>query len=69
LEYPHYTRPPVFRGRSVPEILLQGNHGEIERWRRQEALRRTLQKRPELLKGLKLSPVDLKYLETLKSKP
>ncbi|MFO1464793.1 MAG: tRNA (guanosine(37)-N1)-methyltransferase TrmD [bacterium] len=65
LEYPHYTRPPVFQGRSVPEILLQGNHGEIEKWRRREALRRTLQKRPDLLEKLELSEADRKILEEL----
>jgi tRNA (guanine37-N1)-methyltransferase len=49
LEYPHYTRPPEFRGWPVPEILLSGNHGEIAKWRRQEALRRTADVRPDLL--------------------
>ena len=67
LEYPHYTRPPVFQGRSVPEILLQGNHAEIQRWRRVEALKRTLKKRPDLLEKTKLSPEDQKLLARLKS--
>jgi tRNA (guanine37-N1)-methyltransferase len=49
LEYPHYTRPPEFRGWPVPEILLSGNHGEIARWRRQQALRHTAEARPDLL--------------------
>ncbi|MCL1843060.1 MAG: tRNA (guanosine(37)-N1)-methyltransferase TrmD [Defluviitaleaceae bacterium] len=49
LEYPHYTRPSVFRGREVPEILLSGNHGKIEQWRREQSLVRTRQKRPDLL--------------------
>jgi tRNA (guanine37-N1)-methyltransferase len=49
LDYPHYTRPPVFRGLAVPDILLSGNHGNILRWRRKEALRRTLIGRPDLL--------------------
>jgi len=53
LEYPHYTRPPVFRGREVPEVLLSGNHGKIAEWRRNASLERTRRKRPEL----ELSPL------------
>lgn len=49
LDYPHYTRPAEFRGWRVPEVLLSGDHKEIERWRRQEALRRTRERRPDLL--------------------
>jgi tRNA (guanine37-N1)-methyltransferase len=49
LEYPQYTRPPVFEGHPVPEVLLSGHHGEIERWRRAEALARTRRRRPDLL--------------------
>jgi tRNA (guanine37-N1)-methyltransferase len=49
LEYPHYTRPPVFRNMAVPEVLLSGNHGEIAGWRRQQAHRRTQERRPDLL--------------------
>jgi tRNA (guanine37-N1)-methyltransferase len=49
LEHPHYTRPAVFRGMAVPDVLLSGNHGEIADWRRQEALRATQEKRPDLL--------------------
>jgi len=49
LDYPHYTRPPVYRGLAVPEVLMSGNHLSIEKWRRKEALRRTLLRRPELL--------------------
>lgn len=55
LEYPQYTRPEEFRGMTVPDVLLSGNHGEIERWRRLEALRRTLQRRPELLDAAELT--------------
>lgn len=51
LEYPQYTRPPVFRGRSVPAILRSGHHEAVRRWRRREALRRTLERRPDLLAG------------------
>jgi len=50
LEYPHYTRPAEFRGMKVPEVLLSGHHAEIEKWRRAEALKRTQQRRPDLLK-------------------
>jgi len=49
LEYPQYTRPPEFRGLTVPEVLLSGDHGEIARWRREQALRRTREKRPDLI--------------------
>ena len=49
LDYPHYTRPAEFRGLAVPDVLLSGHHAEIERWRRREALRRTLERRPDLL--------------------
>ena len=51
LDYPHYTRPPSFRGWNVPEILLSGNHEEIRKWRRQKALEKTLRNRPDLLEG------------------
>jgi tRNA (guanine37-N1)-methyltransferase len=65
LEYPHYTRPQNFRGHSVPEVLLSGHHAEIVRWRRQEALRRTLKRRPELLATTNLSPADQEFLQQL----
>jgi tRNA (guanine37-N1)-methyltransferase len=52
LDYPHYTRPPSFRGWDVPEVLLSGNHEEIRKWRRQKALEKTLRNRPDLLEGL-----------------
>ena len=48
LDHPHYTRPAVFRGMAVPEVLVSGNHGEIERWRASERVRRTEQRRPDL---------------------
>lgn len=67
LDYPHYTRPPEFMGMKVPEILLSGNHKEIQRWRRKEALKRTLQKRPDLLKKTKLTEEDRKILNELSS--
>ena len=49
LEHPHYTRPPEFRGMAVPEVLLSGNHAEIERWRREAAWEKTRRNRPDLL--------------------
>jgi tRNA (guanine37-N1)-methyltransferase len=65
LEYPHYTRPPEFRGWGVPEILLSGDHGKIATWRRQQALLRTRQRRPDLLKKADLSDKDRDYLQSL----
>jgi tRNA (guanine37-N1)-methyltransferase len=62
LEYPHYTRPPVFRGHAVPEVLLSGHHAEIIRWRRQQALRRTRERRPDLLRNAHLTAEDLDWL-------
>ncbi len=64
LEYPHYTRPPIFRGWSVPDILLSGDHGRIARWRRQQALLRTRQRRPDLLEKADLSESDRDYLNS-----
>ena len=63
LEYPHYTRPPEFRGESVPEILISGDHARIAKWRRQQALLRTLQRRPDLLEKADLSKDDLAFLD------
>lgn len=68
LEYPHYTRPPEFRGWQVPEILLSGDHGKIEKWRREQALTRTLRRRPDILEKADLSKEDQKIVERLKSK-
>jgi tRNA (guanine37-N1)-methyltransferase len=67
LEYPHYTRPPEFRGWKVPEVLLSGDHRKIETWRREQALRRTLNKRPDMLEKAELSNEDRKTVERLKS--
>lgn len=66
LDYPHYTRPPVFGNMAVPEILLSGNHKDIERWRRKEALRRTLDRRPDLLEKGGLSDDDYKLIQEIK---
>ena len=63
LEYPQYTRPPVFMGREVPEVLLSGHHGNIAKWRREQALLRTAKKRPDLLKTAELNKKDLKFLQ------
>ncbi len=67
LEYPHYTRPPDFRGWQVPEILLSGDPSVIARWRREQALLRTWQRRPDLLSTAPLSEADQKFLAKLKS--
>ncbi|MGE5629729.1 MAG: tRNA (guanosine(37)-N1)-methyltransferase TrmD [Caulobacteraceae bacterium] len=66
LEYPQYTRPPEFMGMKVPEVLLSGHHENIEKWRRQQALKRTLEKRPELLGEARLTEEDIKILDKLK---
>jgi len=66
LDHPHYTRPAEFRGRKVPEVLLSGNHAEIKKWRRREALKATLMKRAELLATANLSEEDQAVLEELK---
>lgn len=65
LEYPHYTRPRSFRGFAVPEVLQSGNHAEIVAWRRRQALARTLERRPDLLRDISLSPEDRAYLARL----
>jgi tRNA (guanine37-N1)-methyltransferase len=67
LEYPHYTRPPDFRGWQVPEVLLSGDHGKIEKWRREQSLSRTLTRRPDLLDKAELSEEDKRIVERLKS--
>ncbi|MGA7375031.1 MAG: tRNA (guanosine(37)-N1)-methyltransferase TrmD [Candidatus Sulfotelmatobacter sp.] len=66
LDYPHYTRPAEFRGMTVPEELMSGNHEEIRRWRRQRALEKTFRNRPDLLEGATLSADDQKYLAGIK---
>ncbi len=65
LEYPHYTRPLAFRGWPVPEVLLSGHHAEIVRWRREQALRRTFERRPDLLEKAQLSQADQEFLQRL----
>ena len=65
LEYPQYTRPFEWRGRQVPEILISGHHGNIEKWRRQQALERTALRRPDLLKNAELTKADLDFLASI----
>lgn len=65
LEHPHYTRPPVFRGLAVPDVLLSGHAAEIERWRREQSLRRTWQRRPDMLLSASLTERDRAFLLTL----
>jgi tRNA (guanine37-N1)-methyltransferase len=66
LEYPQYTRPPEYRGWAVPEVLLSGNHAQIKSWRRQQAIRRTLEQRPELLNKAELSSEEERLVERLR---
>ncbi len=65
LEYPQYTRPPEFMGRTVPEVLLGGNHREIEKWRHEKSLERTWKKRPDMIKRFPLSEEDREFLKKL----
>jgi tRNA (guanine37-N1)-methyltransferase len=65
LEHPQYTRPDAFRGMEVPTVLRSGNHGEVDRWRRREALRRTLERRPDLLSTAPLTDADRAVLDEL----
>ena len=65
LEYPHYTRPPEFRGWTIPPVLLSGNHAAITRWRREQSLLRTLRRRPDLLESADLSAKDRQFLDKI----
>jgi tRNA (guanine37-N1)-methyltransferase len=69
LEYPQYTRPRVFKNQEVPEILLSGDHEKIRVWRRTESLKRTLERRPDLLEKATLTEEDKRILAKLKVKP
>jgi len=66
LEHPQYTRPPVYRGWTVPEILLSGDHAQIAKWHREQAITRTLKRRPELLEKAELTPAEIKLVDSLK---
>lgn len=65
LEYPQYTRPEEWNGKKVPPVLLSGHHVNVEKWRREQSLKRTLERRPDLLKDARLSETDKKYLQSL----
>jgi tRNA (guanine37-N1)-methyltransferase len=66
LEYPQYTRPEEYKGMKVPDVLLSGHHANIEKWRREQSIQRTLERRPDLLENANLSKKEKKYLEELK---
>ncbi len=68
LEYPHYTKPPEFRGAKVPDVLASGDHAKIEKWRREQALTRTFNKRPDMLEQAELSEKDKKFVKSLTSR-
>lgn len=67
LEYPQYTRPPVYDGKAVPDILLSGHHANIKKWQRKEALKKTYAVRPDLLENIELTKEDLKLLEEIEN--
>ena len=69
LEHPQYTRPESFRGMDVPPILFSGHHAEVDRWRRRESLRRTLERRPDLLETAPLTDADRAALDALREDP
>ena len=66
LEYPQYTRPAEYKGWKVPDVLVSGNHAEIELWRKNESIQRTYKRRPDLLAKINLSPQEKKNLEKIK---
>lgn len=66
LEYPQYTRPPVWNGREIPEILISGHHANIEKWKREQSLINTLKKRPDMLEKAELTAEDKKFLSKIK---
>ena len=67
LEYPQYTRPEVYEGKAVPEVLLSGHHANIQKWRREKSIERTYERRPDLLESAALDKKDIKFLNQLKS--
>lgn len=69
LDYPEYTRPALFEGQGIPPVLMSGHHAQIMRWRRQEALKRTKARRPDLLEGLDLKEEDRAFLAALEGDP
>ncbi|WP_096189150.1 tRNA (guanosine(37)-N1)-methyltransferase TrmD [Evansella halocellulosilytica] len=69
LEHPHYTRPAVYEGYKVPDVLLSGHHEKINQWRREQSLRRTYERRPDLLEKLDLSEADKHFIRSLRGDP
>lgn len=69
LEHPHYTRPAVYEGYKVPDVLLSGHHEKINQWRREQSLRRTYERRPDLLEKLDLSEADKQFIRSLRGDP
>lgn len=67
LEHPHYTRPADFRGMKVPDVLMSGNHAKIEQWRMEQSLKRTFERRPDLLENIELTKEQQAYLKQLKN--
>lgn len=67
LEYPQYTRPPIWNGKEIPEILVSGHHANIEKWKHEQALLMTLKKRPDMLEKAELSKSDIEFLSKHKS--
>ncbi len=67
LEHPQYTRPAVWEGREIPEVLLTGHHANIQKWRRQQSLERTLRRRPDMLARAQLTPEEWRYIEQLRA--
>ena len=67
LEYPQYTHPAVWNGREVPEVLLSGHHQNVDKWRRKQSIKRTYERRPDMLENAELTKDDLEYIEELKS--
>lgn len=66
LEYPQYTRPYEWKGRKVPDVLLTGHHANVDKWRREQSLKRTLERRPDMLKNADLTKNDIEFLSKLK---
>ena len=65
LEYPQYTRPPEFMGKKVPDVLLSGHHAKIDKWRREQSIIRTIEKRPDLIKNAELSKKDIEFIKKI----
>ncbi|MGB9692422.1 MAG: tRNA (guanosine(37)-N1)-methyltransferase TrmD, partial [Candidatus Sumerlaeaceae bacterium] len=70
LDYPHYTRPPVFRGHGIPEVLLSGHHKKIEEWRRRQSLERTLKRRPDIIENVlpQLREEERQFIKELRAR-